>query len=268
MLKLFFSSPVQIGIGIDEVIVRHQKRTGKFYSSSTVTKSSVNNSQPWDTQLRALLTENKIRNRTCYVHLSNDFVRHFIVKPAKNTLSLRDCRDVAYARFQTLFGEKHEDWLIQGDWNQQYPFFACAIPKSLLHQLARLTTEFKLRVLNTTPQLASVWNAHRKALSASDLLIVIDKNLLQIICIQQHGIGDIRMIPFFDTHEVQHNWLEQQIRIESLRLGLGEIKKIHLVGNLPIAWKNSSVGIIDLTTKNTIPQATSILHYVIGYERK
>lgn len=88
------------------------------------------------------------------VTLADCWARYFLLAPPEGVTSLRDCRLLLVARFESLYGHAPTDWVLQADWQAGAPMLACALPRACLDALA------PFRLASVQPQLLALWNRH------------------------------------------------------------------------------------------------------------
>ena len=98
------------------------------------------------------------------VTLADCWARYVLLAPPEGIASLRDCRLLLQARFETLYGQPAADWLLQADWRSDAPMLACAIPRPLAQAF------FSFRLARLAPALLERWNRHCRRLPPTGAL--------------------------------------------------------------------------------------------------
>ncbi|TFW36189.1 hypothetical protein [Massilia horti] len=93
-------------------------------------------------------------NARLSVTLADCWARYFLLVPPDGLASLRDCRLLLAARFEALYGQPADDWLLQADWQAGAPMLACAIPRGVVRSFAAF------RLARLLPELLDRWNRY------------------------------------------------------------------------------------------------------------
>jgi hypothetical protein len=120
-------------------------------------------------------------NKRVAVTVADSRVRYFLLAPPEGVASLRDCRLLLDARFESLYGHPPHEWVLQADWQAGRPMLACAMPRALLHTLA------SLRPVAVRPHLLVLWNRHCARLPATGVLCASRDGMANLLY-WEHGI--------------------------------------------------------------------------------
>ena len=85
------------------------------------------------------------------VTVADCWARYFMLAQPEDNATMRDGRLLLAARFETLYGDPADEWLLQADWRAG-PMLACALPRALVQALGRGA--------RIAPLLLRLWNAH------------------------------------------------------------------------------------------------------------
>lgn len=107
----------------------------------------------WD-RLAAELPGYVPANARVSVTLADCWARYFLLVPPEGLASLRDCRLLLAARFEALYGQPADEWVLQADWQVGVPMLACAVPRGLVRAFAAF------RLARLLPELLDRWNRY------------------------------------------------------------------------------------------------------------
>lgn len=119
------------------------------------------------------------------VRVADVWVRYSLLHPPQGIASVRDCRLLLDARFDTLYGQDPADWLLQADWQVGGPMLSCAIPRALRAALPQ-------RVEQLTPVLLSDWNRHCGALASTGAWCSAADGMLTMLYWQNDAMQVVR----------------------------------------------------------------------------
>lgn len=246
MLEALFSRPLYLGLAPYGVALLKPPPWWRRNQASENETRLVDDTHdaPGNAQisvhLRDLFTGVAGEKRSVHVTISDALARYFMVKPARNTATLRDCKDMARMRFEQLYGETESDWVIQAEWQAQQAFLACALPQSLLSDMTNMTNEHRITFMSIAPQFVRAWNRWHTQITHGDWFAVIDKNTLSLACIDHDSLCDLRVIAFTENDMKQPDWLMLQIHQQALRQALVLPIRLSYSGSMPYKWHASS----------------------------
>jgi hypothetical protein len=239
MFKKFFGSPIRIslassGVGLfTENNFPWQKTQGEYDEHTfKEIKPFTHMHEQYEDALREIFTKKGISQRKISVILSDTDVRYFIVTPAKNSARLQDCKDAAYARFKALYGENHSEWEIEGEWHHQLPFLACATSKKMIGMLHRIANEFKLIIINITPQFISILHKPNITIGINEWLISCNDNDLVIGIMSSNRLHGIRTVNLLLKQEPLSSYLTFFIEQLAMQYELSPPESMHIYGNM------------------------------------
>lgn len=186
--------------------------------------------------LRAALAEARCAGLPAAVVLGNDWGRMFMVTAPRNAESLRDCEAAAQLRFQQLYGESGQAWILRADWDAHRPFLACAMPDSLLAGLRQAGDEHRLTLVTIRPQFIDAWNRWCGALQPGDWFGAADAQALTLGIVDRGQLVEVRRLSLSRDAGLDVAWPGVQIAREALRLGLSTPSRLCMCGNVPAAW--------------------------------
>ena len=184
------------------------------------------------------------------VVLSDDLSRLWQVTPPPGSARLADLEAAAALRFQTLYGESAALWKMSGAWDAGKPFLAAAMPRHLLALLEHAAGEQHATLVEVVPQFIAAWNGWRHAVKPGSWFGLVQGGVLTL------GAADgilqaVRSVAIPDGANL--DWLGQHVAREALRLNLQAPGRLHLAGQAPAAWNNSTGGAIACTLLDPAP---------------
>ncbi len=194
--------------------------------------------------LRALLGELELGGWPVSFVLAGDLTRMWQVAPPAGAARMADIEAAAALRFQTLYGEPPTAWQISADWQAHQPFFAAAVPRTLLAELQLVAQAYQLSVVAIEPHFVSAWNRWHGALHAHAWFALMHEHLLTLAVIASDadvsahgghaGVRAIRALPV--PPGADQHWLTQALSREALLHNLAVPAQLQACGPLPQAW--------------------------------
>jgi hypothetical protein len=186
--------------------------------------------------LRAVLADASCARLTTTVVLADEWTRLFMVTPPHNAEKLRDCQAAAALRFQSLYGEPADDWKIDGDWDAQHPFLACALSRPMLAALQKVGAECRLTLVGIVPQFIAAWNCWHRGVQDNAWYATMHADIMTLGVIDRRRLVNVRRLTVPSLAHHDQAWLSEQITREALRLLLPLPARIHLCGSAPGVW--------------------------------
>lgn len=189
--------------------------------------------------LRALLGELELGGWPVSFVLADELTRLWQVTPPAGAARMADIEAAAALRFQSLYGEAPGAWQISADWDARQPFFAAAVPRTLLAELRLVAQEYKLSVVAIEPHFVSAWNRWHGALKPGTWLGLMHDRLLTLAVIgaesdARSGLRAVRALPVPPGADLQ--WLTQALTREALLHNIAVPAMLQVCGTLPEAW--------------------------------
>ncbi len=251
-----------LGLGLSSNSVTLVRASGWLRPRTTIfADEPVDASSPLQmlASLDRALTASNCRRLPISVVLADQWARLFMVTPPTNATCLGDCKAVAAHRFHLLYGDDAAQWLIEGDWNAEQPFLACAIPRSLHAVLQKTCMEHGLTLVRIAPQFIYGWNKWRRPLEGA-WFGTLHGNEMTLGAICRGRLVAIRRLILTAAQRKDPHSVVAQINREALRLTLPQPTAIQLCGALPqewSTWKYDSAALIPVD--RTICDRSSIL---------
>ena len=190
--------------------------------------------------LRALLGELELAGWPVSFVLADDLVRLWQVTPPAGATRMADLEAAAALRFHALYGESPAGWQTGADWDAQKPFFAAAVPRALLAELALVAQEYKLSVVGIAPHFVTAWNRWCRAVQAGAWFGLVHEQVLTLAVIDAahqgaaHSVRAVRALPV--PAGADHQWLAQTIQREALLQNVPAPALLQVCGTAPAAW--------------------------------
>lgn len=185
--------------------------------------------------LRALLGELELGGWPVSFVLADELTRLWHVTPPAGAARMADIEAAAALRFQTLYGESPSAWQISADWNASEPFFAAAVPRTLMAELRLVAQEYKLSVVAIEPHFVTAWNRWHGALNPGAWFGMLHDRLLTMAVIgSDASVSAIRALPLPPGADLQ--WLTQALTREALLQNTVPPAMLQVCGALPEAW--------------------------------
>lgn len=193
------------------------------------------------TQLGNALTDFDCKDAVVNVVIPDAWCRLFVTTPPSNMASRLDCTAAVAMRFQTLYGESADAWLLQADWQVRKPFLAAAMPKALRDDLLAILRARKLRLSRLVPESIDAWNRCCGAVSRGDWFAQLSDTAMTLIVLDGEQLRHIVQQPRDAIARNDPNWLTHFVQREALRLNLPIPVRIACAGNVPAAWRKVGV---------------------------
>lgn len=187
-------------------------------------------------QLRAALEQTQCAGLKTSIVIADDWMRYFMVTPARNVMRVDDCKAAAEMRFHTLFGESSAAWRLEADWDACHPFSVCAVPQWLLKGINSITVERNLIVMNVLPHFIAAWNQWCVDVGPDTWFGVSHRANLTLGIFQHGRLSAIRMAMIPDRADAAPAWLSGHVAREALRLGLPAPAQVQVCGDASARW--------------------------------
>ena len=193
--------------------------------------------------LRALLGEFELAGWPVSFVVADDLVRLWQITPPAGATRMADLEAAAGLRFHALYGDSPATWQISADWNVQKPFFAAAMPRALLAELALVAQEYKLSVVGIAPHFVAAWNRWCRAIQSGGWFALVHEQVLTLAVMdaaQQGAVRAIRALPVPAGADQQ--WLAQTIKREALLQNVEAPALLQVCGTAPSSWLRAAGG--------------------------
>lgn len=184
--------------------------------------------------LRALLNEQRLAGWPVSIVLDDELTRLWQVTPPAGATRLADIEAAAGLRFHTLYGEPPAAWRVAADWDASHPFFAAAVPRTLLTVLEQVAKEHKLAIVEVLPQFIAAWNRWQRTLTPGAWFGVMHDGLLTVGAVEGRRLRAVRALPV--PAGADHYWLTQALTREALLHQLALPSLLQLCGSAPALW--------------------------------
>jgi len=241
---------LRIDVAADAVALRRISRWRKDDKNSAVTELAAqaiapSGDHPFDAianALRALLGELEVDGWPVGFTLADELTRMWRVTPPPGAARMADMEAAAGLRFQSLYGEPPSAWRISADWNPVRPFFAAAVPNTLLAALQLVAQEFKLSIVGIEPRFVGALNRNRRGIRQGAWFGVVHDKLLTLAAIEAEGnaVRAIRPLPI--PHGADQYWLTQTLQREALLLDMPAPELLQVCGAAPADWSKPAEG--------------------------
>ena len=184
-------------------------------------------------ELDKLLAQRSCQRLPLMVTLGQGLGQLFVVTPPSKVVQHAVLEAAAGMRFQTLFGKNKAEWYINGDWQVDRPFLACAYPQSLLTMLRDVSKKHLTPILTIKPYFVAIWNVRCNKLNPNAWFGVVHDGILTLGMISPEpprSLIGIRVIPI-PEHGHTAEWLEEQLHRTALQHNLSVPELLQVVGN-------------------------------------
>lgn len=232
-----FSVSLQVGITPAAVALLQSSGWWNTHTRHIAEASLPNDTdEPWEglkAALRRLFADAAITNRPTTIVIADHWVRLFMVTPPQNATSMQDLHAAAAMRYRELFGDDIRDWRLEGDWQINRAFLACAMPSPLLDALYAIAREYQLTLLSVIPHFIAALNRWRRSLNGAAWFGVAQDNLLTLGAIPNQRLCMVHtaQIPAGGWQDQQ--WLPTFLVRQALKLNLPVPEKLQVCGHLP-----------------------------------
>lgn len=190
--------------------------------------------------LRKTLGDGAFKQKTAVVVLADEMIRLFMVRPPINARSVNDLQIAADLRFQSLYGEAPDAWIVQGEWDATHRFLACAVRREFQAELDSICREASIRIVEFQPHFVAAWNYWRQRIATGEWFGVVHGEMLTLGPLGKHGFLDIRQVQFSPEAALDQGWLRHLVSRESLRMETAPVTRVQLCGDVPDAWLDDS----------------------------
>lgn len=166
--------------------------------------------------------------------LDDALVRLWQVVPPQGATRLGDVKAAAALRFQSLYGEAPAAWCVTADWDAGAPFFAAALPRTLLALLEAAARDAHCGIVEIAPQFIHAWNRWHRALKPGAWFALAHEGLLTLGAGDGRRLSALRSVPLPAANDLA--WLQAQVAREALRLNLAVPQQVQACGQVPPAW--------------------------------
>lgn len=235
-----FGRSLRIDVAPHAVSVQRVSRWGK-QAPATLARQDITPGpeHPHDAianALRALLGELQVSGWPAVFVLADELARMWRVTPPPGAARMADLEGAAGLRFQSLYGEAPSAWQISADWSATQPFFAAAVPRTLLASLQAVAQDCRLAVVGIEPRFVSAWNRCRRGVKAEAWFGVVHDSLLTLAAPEADGKGIRAIRPLPIPHGADQYWLTQTLQREALLLDMAAPALLQVTGDAPAAW--------------------------------
>ncbi|TWI65121.1 hypothetical protein IP91_02527 [Pseudoduganella lurida] len=236
----------RLGVSLDAVsLLRTSRWTGERVAPVAEQPLDGHGPEALAAALRALLQGRDVAGWPVSIVLADEWCRLWQVTPPPQATRLADIEAACALRFHALYGESPAAWQITADWHAEAPFFAAALPRTLLSLLEQATADHGLHMVAVVPHFVTGWNRWCRALQAGAWFGQLHDGLLTVAAIEGGQLRAVRALPLplpqgaaanaIGQDAVSHYWLTQMLQREALLLGLAPPALIQLAGPLPAA---------------------------------
>jgi hypothetical protein len=237
---------LRIDVAAHAVAVRRVGRWGGAAPTQLAAQAiAPSGEHPFDAianALRAPLGELEVGGWPVSFTLADELTRLWRVTPPPGAARMADMEAAAGLRFQSLYGEPPSAWRISADWNATEPFFAAAVPNTLLAALQLVAQEFRLAIVGIAPRFVGAWNRNRRGIRQGAWFGVVHDNLLTLAAIDAEGKGVRAIRPLPIPHGADQYWLTQTLQREALLLDLAAPELLQVCGAAPADWTKPAGG--------------------------
>lgn len=183
--------------------------------------------------LRTLVAGRDVAGRAVTIVLADELCRLWQVTPPPQAARLPDIEAAAALRFHALYGESPAAWHVTADWHATAPFFAAAVPRTVLALVEQVAADNRLHVVQVVPHFVTAWNRWCRAIRPGAWFGLLHDGLLTVAAIDGGQLRAVRALQL--PPGADHYWLTQMMGREALLLGLAAPAQIQLCGALPAA---------------------------------
>ena len=171
-------------------------------------------------QLHVILAALPCRGAMTTVTVDDDWCRMFVVTPPANAAHRRDCDAALALRFQQLYGDAAESWILQADWRIDAPFLAAALPRALHAALLQAGAAFKLRYIAILPHAVAAWNRWHHEVRRGDWFGVAHADRLTLMALDGGALRAVLRMSLSQDAMMDPGWLSACVEREALRMNL------------------------------------------------
>ncbi|MFZ3002513.1 MAG: hypothetical protein WA071_19515 [Undibacterium umbellatum] len=242
MLKFFCSSLL---VDINSQQIRTSLQPAKFRKSRQPEVShpfvidGESESHDFAKQWAAVFANSGSKSGFLEIIMDDTLVKYFVLTPPANARSLKDFHTAALMRLETLFGVTSDDWQISADWQKNRPSLVCAMPKALLKKISHASKKTIQHILSLQPRFVWRWNQCKQRILPEAWFISVEKQSMTLAAVHDGYVCMLKTILLPD--ETDETWLRTQLQRAAILHQLPQPGQLLLVGEIPAAWKCTSV---------------------------
>ena len=190
--------------------------------------------------LRALFSGHEHAGWPVSFVLDDALARLWQVTPPPGAAHLADLEAAAALRFELLYGEGPGAWSMTAGWDAVQPFFAAAVPRTLLAVLNDSAQEHGLAVVGIAPHFISAWNRWCCALKPGAWFGLMHDKTLCIGATDGGRLCAVRVVSLLALPpSAAQEWLTGVVTREALLLGLAAPTLLQLCGQVPAGLRQA-----------------------------
>ncbi|MFZ6755231.1 hypothetical protein ACO0KY_17855 [Undibacterium sp. Dicai25W] len=166
--------------------------------------------------------------------VSDYWLRYFVFTPPNTASSLDDMRGFASMRFETLFNQASEDWVLRSDWSTTGSSLVCAIPRHLIDQIQASTKMRRQCITSLQPNFIKEWNKWKNTIKDGTWFAVCESTGLVVAVAQFGSIVNLLSVPY--GAEKNGQWLINQLIRFSVLARSALPEQLEIVGEVPTHW--------------------------------
>ncbi len=171
------------------------------------------------------------------VILPDTWVRHFLVQIPGNIKNRNDIQAAVQRRFEALYDDNVQDWVLKLDLRLNGKSLVCAIPKALQNCLKKNAHQYKQSFLSIQSNFVQLWNAERHFKLEFAWVLVCDGETMTLAIVANHAWQFIRQISLPVSADMSVNDLYACMSKEAMMLGVTMPESLIMIGDIPSYWK-------------------------------
>jgi hypothetical protein len=211
------------------VLMRRGRRSAAYAVLGSVPAGAAAPSEGFESAIINLLQEHGTAGASLECKIGDAIARYFVVVPPNNAHRSADLRLVAELRFETLFGDRAADWLVNAQWSATRPFLAGAVPRSLLASLSSAARSCRFGSPLLQGEFVHAWNRHcRSFVDPQGWVLHAGSEASLLVACAGGRVQAITRVDLVDPRSAQT--LESAIQRWAIRWNVEAPKTLYLLG--------------------------------------
>jgi hypothetical protein len=209
--------------------------------------------------LSRILAPGGLSGLSVNVMVDDSLVRVWRVEVPDNAGKAGDFDAAVAMRFQEVFDDNPDDWLLRADYRASGSFVACALRRTWVNALCRGLAAQRLSLRSLQPVFVAQWNRWARELASCAWLGIGAGGGLSLCIAADGDLVQMRRIMVSPAMRTDETWLAPAVRREADRLALPLPERLFLCGDARGAWLAGGKGGVSCSVLGLTGGAPSLL---------